>query len=457
MVIYSMSMTRLLTAALCAGLTAPAALAAQQLTLADALRRAGQDAYPARIAAADAAAREGQAALTLRGVLPSVRLEGGYVRTTEPLAAFGSTLRQRAVTPAAFEPARLNDPAAIGNLGSALVVEQPIFNADALFGRRAAQRGSAAARAAERWERAGAQLDVVRAYYGAVLAADAVATLDSASRAAHAHERVAESRHRNGLATRSDALLAAVRAGQVDARLIAARSAARLAGVRLALALGAPGDSALTPAGALPDTAAIARLVAAPDTAAAAERADVQAARLALAAAAADQQRATALFLPRVNSFGRLEWNSSSSPFGGRDAWTAGVMLSWSPFSGGAELAERRTAAARKRSAEAAAEAAAARGRLELSEAADALEVALAQMEITGQAVGQSAEAHRIVSRKYEGGLASAVELFDAAAEETAARLGFAEARYDAVVALAQTRRAAGLSLEPLAELDRRE
>jgi outer membrane protein TolC len=132
-------------------------------------------------------------------------------------------------------------------------------------------------------------------------------------------------------------------------------------------------------------------------------------------------------------------------------------MLSWSPFSGGAELAERRTAAARKRSAEAAAEAAEARGRLELTEAADALEVALAQIEITGQAVGQSAEAHRIVSRKYEGGLATAVELFDAAAEETAARLGFAEARYDAVVALAQTRRAAGLSLEPLAELDRRE
>jgi outer membrane protein TolC len=450
-------MTRLLTAALCAGLAAPAALAAQQLTLADALRRAGRDAYPARIAAADAATREGQAALALRGVLPSVRLEGGYVRTTEPLAAFGATLRQRTVTPAAFDPARLNDPAAIGNLGSALVVEHPIFNADALFGRRAARRGSAAARAAERWERAGAQVDAVRAYYGAVLAMEARVTLDSAARAAHAHQRAAESRHRNGLATRSDALLAAVRAGQADARLIASRAAVRLAGLRLALALGAPSDSALTPAGTLPESAAVARLAAASDSGTAVERADVRAARLALQAAAADEQRATALFLPRVNSFGRLDWNSSSSPFGGREAWTAGVMLSWSPFSGGAELAERRTAAARKRTAEAAAEAAEARGRLELIETASALEVALAQMEITGSAVGQSAEAHRIVARKYEGGLATAVELFDAAAEETAARLGFAEARYEAVSALAQWRRAAGLSLEPLAELDRRE
>jgi outer membrane protein TolC len=450
-------MMRLPFLLLCAGLAAPAALAAQQLTLAEALRRAERDAYPARIAEAEAEAREGQAALALRGVLPSVRLEGGYVRTTDPLGAFGATLRQRAVTPAAFAPARLNDPAPIGNVGSALVVEQPIFNADALFGRRAARRGSAAARATGRWERAGAQLEVVRAYYGAVLAAEEVVTLYSAARAAHAHQRVATSRHRNGLATRSDALLAAVRAGQVDARLVAARGAARLAGARLAVALGAPADSSVAPAGGLPDSAVIARLVAAPDTGAAADRADVQAAHLALEAAAADEKRATALFLPRVNSFGRLEWNSAAAPFGGRNAWTAGVMLSWSLFGGGAELAERRTAAARKRGAEAVAEAAEARGRLELREAVNALEVALAQMEITGLAVGQSTEAHRIVARKYEGGLATAVELFDAAAEETAARLGFAESRYEAIVALAQSRRATGRSLEALAELERKE
>lgn len=434
----------------------PRGLAAQ-LSLEEALRRAARDGYPARIAEAQAGALEGQAALTLRGVLPTIRVEGGYVRTTDPLGAFGSTLRQRAVTPEAFEPSRLNYPGAIGNVGSALVLEQPIFNADALFGRRAASRGSAAARATERWERAGAQLDVVRAYYGAALAAVQVATLDSAARAAHAHQRAAESRHRNGLATRSDALLAAVRAGQVDARLIAARGTARLAGSRLALAVGAPTDTTLVPAGGLPDTAAIARLTGATDTGAPGERADLRAGRLVVEAAAADHQRATALFLPRVNSFGRLEWNSSGSPFGGRDAWTAGVMVSWAPFSGGAELAERRTTAARKRGAEAAAEAAEARARLEMQEALNAVEVALAQVEITGQAVGQATEAHRIVARKYEGGLATAVELFDAAAEETAARVGFAEARYSAIVALAESRRVSGRSLEPLAVLDPRE
>ena len=120
-------MTRLLTAALCAGLAAPAALAAQQVTLADALSRAGRDAYPARIAAADAAAREGQAALALRGVLPSVRLEGGYVRTTEPRTPVAppqpmpSVLRTSERAPSAptryFARTRIAPSAACGSCG----------------------------------------------------------------------------------------------------------------------------------------------------------------------------------------------------------------------------------------------------------------------------------------------------------------------------------------------------
>jgi outer membrane protein TolC len=431
-----------------------ATLAAQTLSLDEALRRAESGAYANRVAEAQARAQEAQAPLALRGVLPSVRVEGGYVRTTDPLGAFGFTLRQRAVTPAAFEPSRLNDPAAIGNLGSALVLEQPIFNADALYGRRAAARAGAAARASEAWARAGTRVDVVRAYYGAVLAREQVATFDSAARAAQAHQRVAESQHRNGLATKSDALLAAVRAGQVDADLIAARSAASLARAQLALALGAPADTSFLLPEHLPDTAPIGHLAGMADTDSLGDRADVRAARLALDAATADRQRATALLLPRVNSFGRLEWNAADTPFGGRNAWTAGIMVTWSPFSGGAELAERRTAAARRSAAETMAESAAARGRLERQEAASALEVALARMAITGRAVEQSGEAHRIVARKYEGGLATAVELFDAAAEETGSRLGFAAARYEVIVAVAQLRRASGRSLAVLTSLD---
>ena len=426
---------------------------APTLSLAEALRRAEHGAYANRIADAQARVAEGQAAFALKGVLPGVRLEGGYVRTTDPLGAFGSTLRQRTVTSAAFEPARLNHPLAIGNLTSALVLEQPIFNADALLGRRAASRAGEAARASASWTTTGTQVDVVRAYYGAVLAVESVTTLDSASRAAHAHERIAASRHRNGLATRSDVLLAAVRAGEVDVQLVAARGAVRLSRAHLAIVLGTPGEAGFTLPDRLPAAAAILDLAITPDSGAL-ERADVRAAELSLEAASADAQRASSLLLPRVNAFGRLDWSSADRPFGGRDAWTAGVIVSWSLFGGGAELAERRVAQARRAAAEAGVEASVARGRLEQDEAANALEVARARMTITERAVAQSGEAHRIVIRKYEGGLATAVELFDAAAAETGARLGYAEARYQAIVALAMSRRSTGRSLDLLTRLD---
>src|SRR5690606_29319458 len=173
--------------------TLPAAGLAQDVTLRDALRRADEAAYGNRIAAGRTAEQEGTAAGAWRGFLPSLRVQGGYVRTTDPLGAFGFLLQQRGVTPAAFDPARLNDPAAVGNVSAATVVEQPLINVDAWYGRRAATRAADAARASEAWTRSGTQLDVVRAYYGAVLAREMVGALDTALISARAHLRQAES------------------------------------------------------------------------------------------------------------------------------------------------------------------------------------------------------------------------------------------------------------------------
>ena len=69
--------------------------------------------------------------------------------------------------------------------------------------------------------------------------------------------------------------------------------------------------------------------------------------------------------------------------------------------------------------------------------------------------MAQSGEAHRIVARKYEGGVASVVELLDAAAAETRSRLAFSQARYEVIAAAAARRQALGLDLEVLDALDR--
>lgn len=443
--------------ALAALALAAAPIAAQApLRLEQALARAESAAYANRIAAGQTRERAGQALAPYRGILPTVRLESAYLRTTDPLNSFGMLLRRREVTPGAFAPASLNYPAAIGSLTTGVVVEQPLFNADAWLGRSAAAAARDAAAAAEQWTRNGTAVEVVRAYYGAVLAREQVLTLETAHRAAQAHVRQAESLVRQGMATRSDALLASVKAGEVETQLLEARSQERLARRGLATLLGAPADSGWSLPDSLP-RAEWAQLVAGPaagDSGAAERRADVHAAREGRKAAEADARRAAALYLPRLNGFGRVDWNTPDRPFGGKSAWTVGVMLSWSPFAGAQELAERRSAGGRRESAAAMADAAEAQAAYEIAEARDRRQLALERLVIAERAVSQAVEAHRIVARKYDGGLATVSELLDAGAVETMTALQASAARYGVIVSVAAARRAEGLDLSVILDLE---
>jgi outer membrane protein TolC len=450
---------RAAAAALC--LTAGAAgfhTASAQLTLGEAIRQADRSAYGNRIATAETAGQTARSIAPLKGILPTVHFEAGYVRTTDPIGVFGATLRQRSVSQENFDPQRLNYPDALGNHQSAVVVEQPLLNADAWIGRRSAAYAAYASRASERWTKLSTRVDVVRAYYGSVLADERASTLRSAARAAHAHVSQAEALVRQGLATKSDALLASVRAGEVDAQLAEAEGAASTARRSLAVLLGQNVASATAPlvsSGALPSGDRI-RAVVSEDTAdiVPSERADVQAALNGFEAARANAKRARSLVVPRVNSFARYDWNSADRLFGSDRNWTIGIMATWTPFTNPADISDVRDANARGDAARARADAAQANAQLELEQTRTALKVALARLSIAERAVAQSAEAHRIVGRKYEGGLAQVVELLDAQAVETQSALGFSQARWSAIVAAAERRRALGRDPGSLEALD---
>lgn len=414
---------------------APGPLLAQTpLTLGQAFTLADQHAYPNRVALADRDIRAAERERTLRGLLPSLRIEAGWTRTTDPLGAFGAQLRQRTVSPESFSPDRLNDPASLGNLGTALVAEVPLLNPDTWMGRRAGTSVIRSADAAARWTRNRVHLDVVRAYYGGVLAREQVVALEAGLSAARSHVLQAQSLQRQGMVTRSDVLLAEVKTGETETRLIAARGAERLAGKRLAVVLGLPDDTLLT----LPETfcdSTFMLAVTAPR--AAGSRADLDAARFGVTAARRDVARATAQLLPSVNSFGRVDWNTSDAFFRGHSSWTVGVIARWSVFGGAAELVERNRARVEAVRAEARADAAEAQARLEQEERRTELEVARAGLAIAERSVAQVQEAHRIITRKYEGGLATVTELLEAAALETQTRVERAAAVYRLLTAAA--------------------
>jgi outer membrane protein TolC len=429
-----------------------------QLSLRDAFAEAARAGYANRSAAGHAAAQRAQALAPLKGILPNVRVEAGYLRTTDPTAVFGTTLRQRGVTQASFDPDRLNSPRAAGNYQTGVVLEQPLMNADAWAGRRAAVYAAGATRATEEWTQLSTRVDVVRAYYGAVLAVERVQALRAAARAAHAHVAQAEAMVRQGLVTKSDALLASVRAGDVDAQLAEAEGAAATTRRQLAVLLGRSGadmPNDFMSTNRLPPTDRIRAEVAADTVSRAPEpRADLRAASDALAAARGDALRARVALLPRLNGFARYDWNSPAGLYAVDRNWTVGVVASWNLFTGASELADVGTTAARADAAQAQAEAARANANLEIEQTRTALSVALTRLAISEYAAAQSAEAHRIVSRKYAGGLAGVVELLDAQAAETQSALALSEARWSAIVAAAERRRALGLDPASLATLD---
>ena len=99
-----------------ATLALPLPLAAQQpITLTELLARADRTNYSNTMASAQAEGAESRPLAAMRGILPSLRFEGGYARTSDPIGVFGTTLRQRQIGQADFDPRSLNFPDPVNN------------------------------------------------------------------------------------------------------------------------------------------------------------------------------------------------------------------------------------------------------------------------------------------------------------------------------------------------------
>lgn len=440
---------------------------APHLSLTDAIAEADRMAFANRGAGAAADIARAAARRPLQGLLPSARVEAGAIRTTDPIGAFGTLLRQRRVTAEAFAPARLNTPDAIDNLQGAAILEIPLVNGDALLGRRAASRAADAATARAEWTTLSTRLSVVRGYFGAILAAEKQQTLARALIAGEAMTAQIEQLLRQGLVTRADLLQMQVRTRDVEAQRLAADAAASTAREQLSLLLGRSDAARALRADELPavlPTDATVRAMAgntgvSSDTNAGSDRMrtssartvrgetreDMRASRLDVEAARFDVQRAGSTLLPRLNGVARYDWNAPSGLYTGRPSWTVGVMASWSLFGGGSELADIDGGQARLAAARTAEAATMATARLEQETAVRQLRVTLAQLDLAALSMTQSQEAHRLVQRRYVGGLATVAEVLAAEASETASALQHAAARYAVIEAVALYRLALGV------------
>ena len=80
--------------------------------------------------------------------------------------------------------------------------------------------------------------------------------------------------------------------------------------------LGQPGDTAFILPDSLPSAAQIRSLLSLPAGDSTSARLDVTAAQFGIEAAQRDVRRANAAYIPRLNGFGRFDWNSPDQLFG---------------------------------------------------------------------------------------------------------------------------------------------
>lgn len=414
------------------------------MTLEEAVEMAREQNHMLRVARAKVEEARGSRMKSYAGFLPSVRVTEGWFRSNDAVAAFGTRLRQEQFTQADFDVARLNFPEAITNWQTRVVISQPIFNGGmSIAGRRAAGRMVSAAEA----ELIGAEIETrfktVQAYWGVVLAKEALAAVKQGLASARSHAATAEAAFREETISLADLLASRVRVAELEAQVVASEHRVAQAEEGLTLVTGqAIGvDVRVTDRLSVTEvTFDLADLLRKALT----HRPDLIAAERRLEAASAATHRARGRWIPHVNAFfeGQLNSDKMTSRLG--ESWTAGAVLSWDLFSGGKTLGEIREASARRdqaREGKALAEAVAER---EVQQAVREVRTARRQIAIATATVAQAEERLRVTALQFREGLAAATDVLDAEAGLTRARLRHVKAMHDLVVGQERVRYVTG-------------
>jgi len=425
-----------------AGATA-AAEAPVRIGLAEALVLADRQNPDLAAARAQAAAVGEGAEAARRAGWPRLGLSLGWSRTDIPSAAFAHKLDAGEFGASDFALSRLNDPAAVAYLGTALAVEAPV---DA-FGKVRAASESAAARARSAGAAVGEgrldlRLQVIETYRRAALARQALAATERALEGARAREADVEARFEGGAALGADRLRVRARRREREADLAERQGEARAAAAALARALGAPAGTLYEPADDPPVPAPLPGDLASWTAHALAHRP-----ALAGAAAATDAARwavrgGKQAPLPDLALWGQLQ-DDRLNLTGGKRSGALGVTLRWSAFdparrSRQAAEADELTAAAER------ARAAADQVRLEVETAWHHAQAARQRFAAAAGGAEEGREALRVVRERRQAGIATLTDELETEAASLAAELQELSAAAAAALADAALERAAG-------------
>ena len=375
--------------------------------------------------------------------LPRVDLVEAIQRGDQPVFVFGSLLSQRKFGPENFAIDALNHPDPLTNYHTAVSAEELVFDGGRReSGVRQAHLGAQIANLTSQDASLGIRVAVTQTYGQVLMAMANRRAAESAMQSADEDLQRAERRRDAGLGTDADVLSLRVQQARMRERRISAVSQETIARAQLNDLMGEPLERAFAlevPQATTDTLPALADIE--PD--AMAKRADVARSLAQEKLAQEGRTSSRAAFLPQVGVQGGVEFNGATFTDQAR-SWGVGAFVRWNLFSGLADAAKLREAAAAQVRAQADRQRVESAARVELRTAVARVEEARAREEVGRAARLQAKESQRIIRDRYEAGLASVNDVLRAADAVLETELQHTMALVDVLVSGAMLDRARG-------------
>lgn len=356
--------------------------------------------------------------------LPQVNLSYTGFTTNQPLNAFGFKLQQSQVQSSDFNPATLNYPGATSNVMTQLSVQQPIFNPDMNYLRKAALKESEVYAFKTQRTKEAITLQVTNSYLQLEFAYEAVKVLQEALATVREIYRFTNDRYQQGLLQKSDLLQVEVQVKTVETNLAEANSQISNISDQLSQLMNtATGQVYTTQAVVLPVAAGFTDSVST-------TRADIKAMNTALSAYDLAIKSTQKSMLPKLNAFGNYQLNDQKLFGFGANAYFAGIQLSWDIFKGNQAKNKAATQTLEKTKLQEQLQEQLQQGTVEIRKTKRQLEDTRFRISQQTTAAEQAEEALRIIRNRYNQGLVNTTDVLMAQSQLAQQKMLLAQALF---------------------------
>lgn len=364
-----------------------------------------------KIAAAEINSAEADLLMSRAMHLPNVKASYTGISTNNPLMAFGSKLNQERVTMEDFNPANLNDPKNIFNFATKLEVQQPIYNKDAVYQKKAGEVKVEVLKLKQDRAKEYLTYELNKAYMQLQMAYKTVEVLDEANATVLANKKVIDNYYKNGMIQKSDVLDMNVRVSEIDSQIQFAKSNVLNASDYLFFLLDEnPENKVMQPTDKLEYQENL--LTVTPQLKV--DRKDLQAYQKSLESYDYLMKASKAKLLPRVNAFGSFEVYDNKPYQFNASGYLVGVEIAWNIFDGLKSKSEIAKYKADLAKSETEIEQYQKQSTMELTKSYRQVADADHKVKLTKMAWEQTQESYRIRKNRYDQGLEKASDVLNA-------------------------------------------